>query len=392
MSLDRDRHRRSSFAASFLRSLALLGLAAGACFLSAGCSTLSIDEPLDARSLARVLEERGVDPARVVVPYELTAEMEAWAEETVAGRSIAEERLMALSHRLLDPEELPIRYAWGYTGTAAEVFEQRRANCLAFTNLFVGMARHVGLPVYFLAVDNVESFRKEGDLVIVSDHVAVGFGEIGNRKILDFSEERDSDLRFVRRISDLTAIAMFHSNRGAEALQRGEVDDARRWLRVSVEVDGRLANGWVNLGVAERRLGDHERAEQAYQQALVLDPSVESASQNLASLLRYQGREEEAQAYEEILADAQTRNPFTYLSLGDLSFEKGRFDEAKRFYRRAAGLSQKAEAYAALGQVAAAKGDLRQARRMLRKARKVGLPTPRIEALALLLDRGGPPS
>ena len=382
------RQRLSNPAVSLPRSLTL-GVVVVLSWFATACSSVSIDEPLDARALARVLEERGVDPRRVVVPYELTGEMKAWAEETVAGRTVQEERLMALSHRLLDPDELPVRYAWGFTGTAEEVFEQRLANCLAFTNLFVGMARHVGLPVYFLAVDNVESFRKEGDLVIVSDHVAVGFGQVGHRKILDFSEERDSDLRFVRRISDLTAIAMFHSNRGAEALQRGEVEEARRWLRVSVEVDGRLANGWVNLGVAERRLGDHARAEQAYQQALVLDPSLESASQNLASLLRYQGREDEARAYEEILADAQTRNPYTYLSLGDLSFEKGRFDEARRFYRRAVGLSEKAEAYAALGQVAAAKGDLRQARRLLRKALKVGEPTPRIEALALLVDRRG---
>ncbi|MEO1084959.1 MAG: tetratricopeptide repeat protein [Acidobacteriota bacterium] len=352
-----------------------------------GCSSYSLDEPLDRETLDLALADRGVDPGRVVMPYALREDMAKWARETVEGEVLGLEKLQALSDRLLDPDELPIDYVWGYTGTAKEVFDQREANCLAFTNLFVGMARAVDVPVYFMAVDNVESFRKEGDLVIVSDHVAVGFGGPGERKVFDFSEERDGDLRFVRRLSDLTAIAMFHSNRGAEALQRGRIDEALLWLRVAVQIDDRLMNAWVNLGVAERRIGRYVEAEAAYKRALVLDPRGVSAFQNLASLLRYQGRMEEAEAYEEILGSAQSQNPFTYLSLGDLSLQGGRFDEARRFYRRAVNLSSGAEAYAALGQAAAAAGDLRQARRHLRKALRADETNPRAAALRQLLQR-----
>ncbi|MEO1366139.1 MAG: tetratricopeptide repeat protein, partial [Acidobacteriota bacterium] len=324
------------------------------------CSTYSIDEPLDRTALDRALVDRGVDPERVVMPYALRDDIAAWARGTVEEHALDRDKLRALSDRLLDPDELPIDYVWGYTGTAEEVFDRRQANCLAFTNLFVGMARAVDVPVYFMAVDHVESFRKEGDLVIVSDHVAVGYGEPGQRLVYDFSEEQDSDLRFVRRLSDLTAIAMFHSNRGAEALQRGRVDEALSWLRVAVEIDDRLMHAWVNLGVAERRVGRYAEAEAAYQRALAMDPGSVSAFQNLASLLRYRGRVDEAEAYEDILGSGQSQNPFTYLSLGDLSLQGGRFDEARRFYRRALGLSESAEAFAALGQASAAAGDLRQ--------------------------------
>ena len=90
------------------------------------------------------------------------------------------------------------------------------------------------MRIFVLAVDNVESFRRQGDLVVVSDHVAVGYGERGQRTIFDFSEEPEEDPRFVRKISDLTAIAMFYTNRGAEALQAGDVEASLDWLRTAV--------------------------------------------------------------------------------------------------------------------------------------------------------------
>ena len=88
-----------------------------------GCSTISLDEPLDRAALDRVLRDRGIDPRRVVMPYALREDMRRWAEETVAGRAVSEEKLLALSLRLLDPDELPIEYVWGYTGTAQEVLQ-----------------------------------------------------------------------------------------------------------------------------------------------------------------------------------------------------------------------------------------------------------------------------
>ena len=48
------------------------------------------------------------------------------------------------------------------------------------------------------------------------------------REILmyDFGENPGQEYPDVRRISDLTAVAMFHSNRGTEVLQQGRVADA----------------------------------------------------------------------------------------------------------------------------------------------------------------------
>ncbi len=341
---------------------------------------------LDARQrLGHELRLRGLDPHDLTLPFELTEPMRRWAHEIAPKRLTPQRKLERLVQGLLDSDQLDLEYAWGYTGTAIEVFERQQANCLAFTNLFLGMAREVGVPVHFLAVKDVASYRKADDLVVVSDHVAVGYRRGQELTVYDFAEEpRDKALEGLRKISDLTAVAMFYSNRGAEALQEGRLEESVDWLETAVELDPGLANAWVNLGVGRRRTGDATGAELAYKRALELDPRIYSAYQNLTSLLYHAGRGDEARGYEEVLRRSPTRNPYTFLALGDISLDNGRLDEARRFYRRAANLSRDdaADSLAALGEIAAVTGDLRTARKMLRKARKLDVENPRAARLA----------
>lgn len=355
--------------------------------LSTGCATAPRGQ--SANPLDLQLQARGLDPAAVTVPYALDDTMRAWAH-TVAPPELGElDRLEALVEALLDNGELELEYSWGYTGTAQEVFLEHRANCLAFTNLFVGLAREVGVPVFFLAVET-ETFRKHEDFVVVSDHIAVayrtGLAAGKDVRMYDFSENPGQELAKVRPISDLTAIAMFHSNRGAEALQRGDLVSALDWLRLAVAIDPDMANGWLNLGVARRRAGDLEGAEMAYKRSLEIDPRTYPAYQNLATMLHAQGRTDEAQDFQEALQRSPNRNPYSYLSLGDISFRSGRWTEARRFYRRAARLeTDGAEPYAALGHLAAVEGDFETARRMLRKAMRLDRNEPRTQRLANLV-------
>ena len=353
-----------------------------------GCSVHSVPK-LEEDSLRTALRQRGVDPARIVHPFELNDEIRLWAHKLAPVALPDEEKLHRLLVGLLDSKDLQLQYSWGFTGTAQEVYESHRANCLAFTNLFLGMAREVEVPVYFLAVET-ETYRKDGDLVVVSDHIAVGYGEGPSIRSFDFSERTSSKLRHVRRISDITAVATYYSNRGAEYLQAGDLMNALQWLRTSVELDPAMPKSWVNLGVVRRRLGNAAAAEQAYRVALELDPATHSAYQNLAALLRQQERIEEAEEFELALQELPLRNPFTYLSLGDISFRHGRLEEARRLYRRAASLGRNhADSYAALGQLAAASGNLKEARRLLEKARKIDQTSERTSRLASMIH-GGP--
>jgi tetratricopeptide (TPR) repeat protein len=342
-------------------------------------------------SVRREATVLGLDGEALIEPLVIDQPMRNFARAAVEkSGGQARQRQQALIDDLIDPEALHLTYQWGHTGTTAEVFTTGEANCLAFTNLFIGMARAVGLPVYYLLVRDGETFRKEDDLVIVSDHVAVGYGYGDSRMIIDLAAEPEADLRRLKPISDLTALALYYTNRGAEALRRDEIEDALEQLRTAVALDAEMASIWINYGVALRRNGQPRAAEDAYRRALDLDPRARSALVNLASLLRMEDRLQEAKGLEAILARSPGRNPFTYLALGDISLANGRPEEAARLYRRAIGLNrQSAEAWAALGRAALAQGNRDAARRALRKARKRDQNHPRIALLERALAAGG---
>lgn len=339
----------------------------------------------DQSDLIREVQLRGLEPDEIVHPFALTPEIRQWAREKLPATLASEEKIFHLADLLLATGWLE-QYQWGYTGTAIEVFETRRANCLAFTFLFVGLAREVGLDVHFLDVEKEQDFRRDGDLIVVSRHVAVGWGNDVERHIFDFAEVPTTRPRYARRIDDLTAIALFYSNRGAEALQAQQPAAALEWLDVATRLDPSIASAWGNRGVAQRRLGRIEEAEVAYRKALELDPGLYSVYHNLASLLRLEEREDEAEAVEEILAESPHRNPFTYLLLGDLSLREGRVDEARRLYRRAVTLgADRAECHAAMGLLAARDGDLGKAERLLRRAQSIDPDEARTRRLSRLL-------
>jgi Flp pilus assembly protein TadD len=367
-----------------LRPIAL-PLLLGAALVAAGCASASSGSG----DVSHALRARGLDPAAVVVPHEITDEMRAWVHREIPDATPADQRLSRLLAAIVEPGGLEVHYEPRHTATAREVFASRRANCLAFTSLFVGLAREIGVPVTYLDVDDIEKFEKEGDLVVVSGHVSAGYNTGSELKILDFSAAPTVQYRKVHAISDLTAIALYHSNLGAEALRAGKTEEALGWLRKAVVIDPDLGRAWVNYGVALRRTGDLAGAETAYRKALEVEPTAVSAYQNLAMLLRLRGQDSEAGDLLALSDRLGTRNPFIYLALGDLSLAHGRMEDARRFYRKSLHLYRdSAEPYAAMGLLALATGDSADAARWLRKAVAIDQENERVRQLAGRL-RGG---
>jgi Flp pilus assembly protein TadD len=370
----------------------LPALLLGAALLAAaGCAAARSGAPADTvRDTMRLLRSRGVDPSTLVVPHAITEEMRAWVHQQVPDATPKDQRLGRLLSALVDPSGLQLIYEGRHTSTAAEAFANRRANCLAFTSLFVGLAREIGVPVVYLDVDDIEKFEKEGDLVVVSGHVSAGYNTGSEMKILDFSAAPTAQYRKVHPISDLTATSLFYSNRGAEALRAGRNEEAMDWLRKAVAIDPELGRAWINYGVGLRRLGDEAGAEKAYRTALEVEPTAVSAYQNLAGLLRAHGHDSEAVDLLALSERLGTRNPFIYLSLGDLSLSHGRLDEARRFYRKSLRLYRdSAEPYAAMGLLSLASGDAGDAQKWLRRAVSIDQENQRVKQLAGRLGRAG---
>jgi len=346
------------------RRIAYLACTAAALWVC-GCAS---GGPVGSPDLVRDLRGRGIDPAAIVIPFEITDDMRTWAHAHVPDSTPKEQRLDRLLGAMID--DLQLKYEPGRTATAREAFETQRANCLAFTSLFVGLARELGIPAFYLDVEDVERFEKDGDLMVVSGHVSAGYNIGGGKvKILDFTPAGEPGYRRVHPVTDVRAVALYYSNRGAESLRAGNSGEALGWLRKAVQIDPGFGGAWVNLGVALRREGDEAASETAYRKALEVDPQTSSAYSNLAALLRARGKDSEAQALLALATNADNRNPFSYLALGDLSLAQGRLQEAERFYRQALRLHRDdAEAYAALGLVALASGDSNGARKWLRRA------------------------
>lgn len=355
----------------------------------AACGSVRQAEVLSRGEIARLVEARGIEPEELVLPHELTPEMRAWAHRQVPVRSQVGKRLETLLNALVSPSGRDIRYESGYTPTAAEAFATGRANCLGFTHLFVGLARELGMEVYYLDVERARTYERDGDLIVVSGHITAGYGTPVDRSVLEFSVGPEVDYGLVRPVSDLRAVAMYYSNRGAELVRDGRRREALEWLRVAVTLDPELADGWVNYGVALRRLGDEAAAEEAYRRALEVDAGAVAAYQNLASLLRLEERHQEAVELLSLTRKLGDFNPYNYLSLGDLSRRLGDLEEAERFYRRALRLAgDTAEPYASLGLLALDMDRRGEAQRWLARARKRDEHDPRTRALARRLAPG----
>ncbi len=353
-----------------------------------GCASSGV---FDRADLVRSIRDRGLDPERVVIPFDVTPEMKAWAVAAAPEGLPLEARL----NRLFDAVLLDLKpsYVGGRTTTAPVVFAERQANCLGFTSLLVGLARSIEIPTYYLAVDDIERFQRDGDLVVISNHVSAAFDTGGQIRVLDFTVAPVATYRDARALDDLSAVGLYYSNLGAESLRAGDLEQAIELLRTSVALAPDIAGARVNLGVALRRHGDSAGAEAQYRSALEADPQASSAYQNLASLLRQRGEADEAEELLRIAEHQGTKNPYSFLSLGDLALGRGRLDEARRFYRRALGLyRENAEPYAAMGMWAVERGNWAEARKWLQKARAIEPENARVVKLDRRLSARAAPS
>jgi Flp pilus assembly protein TadD len=303
-------------------------------------------------------------------PDVLSQEMREWLARKVNNNSTDLTRLARLLEALQRDSDGPrLRYREGHTGTAQEVFESGEVNCLSFSQIVVAMARELGVDAFYMDVRQFERFTKEGDLVVVAGHMTAGFDAGIERRILEFAVGPDIEYRNAVRISDATASAYYHSNRGAELLQEGELKLAIAWLRAALEVDPTLPDAWANLGVALRRDGKPEEAETAYRRSIELDPEFLPGYQNLVALYSLRGDVDAASVLLEFLEHQKTRNPFLYLAIGDLSKKQGDWEGARLFYRKGRRLRRSdPDLLSALGEVHLQLGDLGKAGKLMRKA------------------------
>ena len=127
-----------------------------------------------------------------------------------------------------------------------------------------------------------------------------------------------------------------HYKRGVTALETRNFEGAVEEFTKAVTIYSEDGNAYNNLGVSYSRLGENQKALDAFKQATDVDPSSVSAWKNLGGSYMTVGQSDLAmQAFEKILEldpdDAEAR-----YSLGDAYFRAKDYEKALQHYLRAA--------------------------------------------------------
>lgn len=245
-------------------------------------------------------------------------------------------KIQQLKDALFKDSGAALNYAYRATTTPQVTLSSGVADCVAFSFLYVTLARELGLDARFQEVRGDTNWRKMGRFAVQTMHLNVVV-YVGHRTVeVDFP--RFESMRGVTRsvITDQRAIAHFHNNLGVDALVANRNQDAGYHLKLASKLAPDFAGCLANLGVYLRRVGEFDLAREAYMQARELEPSSAVVSANLAHLLFHQGQPDRAEEIYASVSRSKFQNPFYHYNQGKLALENGDFDKAEKRFLKAA--------------------------------------------------------
>ncbi len=291
----------------------------------AGCiATLEQPDPQLVKEIIGVVDEQPVDVLA------LSEELKGFIDEHVDRKALTRYRLEQLREILFAPDLFAIEYESGVTKTANETFETHAGNCLSMTNLFIAMARYADIDARYHLVDTQPEWDASGNTLLWTQHInSTGFLRNGDRYVLDFIPGRRTPVEDIKTISDEYALAIYYNNLGAEAIIAKDYEQALRDLRMALKLAPNLADGWNNMGAAQRRLGRTDLARESFLQAIVLDGYNRTAISNLARMYTEAGELKLAEQYRNRVKRHRQKNPYYHFAdameyLADQNYSKAR--------------------------------------------------------------------
>ena len=311
-----------------------------------------------------------IDPGAVLA---LSDEMRLFLRDHVNPGATDVFKLQQLIDAIMGTKTFGLEYDEN-TRTAAETFRLQLGNCLSFSNMFVTLARGVGLKAEFQEVDIPPDWSMRKDVFVLNRHVNVSvyLGAAGTH-VVDFNISDFKSTYDVQTVSDKRAIAYFFNNLGVERMQDGDaVSAVAFYRRAVVESEGRFSPAWTNLGTLYRKGGHYKHAEAAYLQALKADRRDAVAMSNLVRLYEKRGDAEKAEIYRKKVDEHRMHNPYLRFSLAREAFFDRDYDTAIKHLKHAIRAHKHDdEFYFLLGLCYLMRGDEKEARRWTAKAEKV---------------------
>jgi Flp pilus assembly protein TadD len=309
-----------------LACLATLVLGCASAPARRGGTGITLDELRSGAALgAEPASSALVDEAAVLA---MSAEMKAFLDAHVARGADRVSRVRQLAGAIVDESRFGLKYD-ETTRTASETFRTRRGNCLSFSNMFVAMARGVGLTADFQEVDVPPDWSFKDDTFVLNRHVDV-FVDLGKEgeHVVDFNMDDFRTTYDRRRISDARALAHFCNNMAVERMQAGDTMSAFSYFRRATDHDPLFSPAWTNLGILYLRKNHPDYAEAAYLQALKADGGDLVAMSNLADLYERRGDQSRAATYRDRVRDHRQRNPYYRFQRAREAFQAQDYDGA----------------------------------------------------------------
>jgi Tfp pilus assembly protein PilF len=273
------------------------------------------------------------------VPYEIGDQLRTIAKEVDKGGYSKTFMARELALMLLEDGALGVSYNRDSNATAEEVYAKKQANCISFTNLFIGMARSLGIDANYAEVTEVSSFDKMGNTIIYNTHVCAVVFEGPRVYLIDFSFRPNPQYHSWRAISDLEAVADFYNNIASQYyLKSDDLDHeekALEYYNMALKIYPDSVSTFNNLGVLKLRENDFEGAEQMFLKALQLRPGYFAAYTNLGSIYRKRGEIDKAIELLQAAIDASPTNPYSYHSLAKLYLEIDEKEKAEENLKKA---------------------------------------------------------
>jgi len=303
----------------------------------------------------------------------VSPEMQAFLDKHVDVKGSDELKLRQLVGAIIDSETFGLTYD-NITRTAAETFHARLGNCLSFSNMFVAMARAVGLAAQFQEVDVPPDWTLDKDTYVLNQHVNVRLElKPSGVRVVDFNIADFKTSYEMRTIPDSRALAHYYNNVGVERMQAGDMAGALACFRKAiVDNDGLFSPAWTNLGTLYVRTGHPDRAEAAFYQALDVDDGDLVAMSDLARLYDRLGDRKRAAAFRKRVEHHRWVNPYYRYDLARLAYQAHNYDAAISYLKYAVRKRPNEDQFCfLLGLSYHGKGNERAAKRWMARAEEV---------------------
>ena len=282
---------------------------------------------------------------QVVVPFEINDEIRQVAQDITQNIYDDRAKARAIINKIIDLTGLSISYDWLSNKTAQEVFREGRGNCLAYSNLFVGMAREVGLEAVYVDVTMIEKISREAEVIVNNGHITAGYKHGSQTRIVDFTRTPEREYIGYKVIDDLEAIANYYNNQGflygyfveneGDDLDFDPLKKEIEMYELALEIVPNFHRARNNLGVALKHRGRIDEAIEQYKMAIELDPDFADAHSNLGAAYYALGRNEEAVQEFKLATKNAGSNAYFFHHLGVVQYQLKQYDEAIKQFKKA---------------------------------------------------------